>query len=101
MVIDYSLLVIEDFLNFELEGPLFTLGPNGRSGRKQEYRHPFGCLYSFFGEKNRGIKADFSLNVCYIKHFCLLLHLISYNYGKEHIWKDDAKGIEPEPENHG
>ena len=23
---------------------------------------------------------------------------IIYNYGKEYIWQDDAKGIEPEPE---
>ena len=42
----------------------------------------------------------FSKNVCYIKHFCVFLHSISCNYGKEHIWKDDAKGIEPKPEDY-
>ena len=26
---------------------------------------------------------------------------IKYNYGKKYIWQDDAKGIEPEPEDHG
>ena len=29
-------------------------------------------------------------NVCYIKHFCISLHPIIYNYGKEYIRKDDA-----------
>ena len=62
------------------------------------------AIYMIFvlnlGKKEVSDKA-FLKNVCYIKHFYVLLHPIKYNYGKEYIWKDDAKGIEPEPEDHG
>ena len=40
-------------------------------------------------------------NVCYIEQYYVFLCPIKYNYGEEHVWKDDAKDIEPEPEDHG
>ncbi len=46
-------------------------------------------------------RSRFLQNVCYIKHYRVFLYPIIYNYWEEYIWKDDAKGIEPESENHG
>ena len=44
---------------------------------------------------------DFLQNVCYIKHILLFLQPINNNYGKEYIWKDDAKGFDPAIAAHG
>ena len=51
-------------------------------------------LHAGGGHVLRFIDVKYIENVCYIKHYCVFLHVINYNYGKEHVWKDDAKDIE-------